>query len=268
MACSSCGVQSPGCAQDLIPQQPDAAQRFGFDQEEQDVFAFAAADREHAVGRDGLHRLAIVVVHLELLLLVDRVGHLAADHHAFVEHELPQSLAQVGVLADHFGDDVARAFQRVGHTGNAFFRADERCGKNFQRIGPGLLRPQVKRERLQAFFAGDGRLGAAFGLVGQIKIFEFALVERRLDARFQLAGKFALLGDGGKNRLAARCQVAEVAQLLFDVADLDFVQVAGGLFAVARNEWHGAAFVEQFDHGDQSANGDIEDLRDVDQDFG
>src|SRR5581483_8555261 len=46
--------------------------RIQLDQKIQNIFGLAAANREHAVRRDLLHRLAIVVVHLELLLLVDR----------------------------------------------------------------------------------------------------------------------------------------------------------------------------------------------------
>ena len=41
--------------------------------EVEDALGLAAADGEHAVRGDLLHRLAIVVIHLELLLFVDRV---------------------------------------------------------------------------------------------------------------------------------------------------------------------------------------------------
>ena len=67
----------------------------------------------------------VFVVHLEFVLLIDGVGSLAAHDDAFVEHELAQRLAQVGVFADPFGDDVPRAFQRFVHGGDAQFRIDE-----------------------------------------------------------------------------------------------------------------------------------------------
>jgi hypothetical protein len=131
----------------------------------------------------------------------------------------------------------------------------------------GLLRPQVLRQRLQALFARDGGLGAALGLVGQIEIFELALVERGFDARLQFVGQLALLGNGGQNGFAAVGEIAEVGQLLFDVANLHFVQIAGGLLAVARDERHRAAVVQQFDHGDQPAQGQIQGLCDVKKNF-
>ena len=79
-----------------------------------------------------LDRLAVVVIHLELLLLVDlRLRRpCSADDHAFVEHHLAQRLADVGVLADHFGDDVARAFERLLDRGDALLRIDKR-GREF-----------------------------------------------------------------------------------------------------------------------------------------
>ena len=163
---------------------------------------------------------------------------------------------------------MARAFERLTNAGDALLLTDECGGEDVERIGARLLRPQVQRERLQAFLTGDGRLGAALGLVGQVEIFEFAFVERGLDAGFQLIGQLALLGDGGENRFAARRQIAEVTQFLFDVADLDLVQVAGGFLAIARNEGNGAALVEQFDYGYEAAHRHVQNLRDVDQDFG
>ena len=44
-----------------------------------------------------------------------------------------RTLADVGVVADHFGDDVARAFQRFVDVGDAFFGIDERRGKCLER---------------------------------------------------------------------------------------------------------------------------------------
>ena len=87
------------------------------------------------------------------------------------------------------------------------------------------------------------------------------------DAGFQLVGQLALLGDGGKDRFAARDQIAEVGELFFDVADLHFVEIAGGLLAIARDERHGAAVVQQLDDRDQAAHGNVEGLRNVQQNF-
>ena len=56
--------------------------------------------------------------------------------------------------------------------------------------------PEVERQRLQSFFARDGRFGAALGLVRKIQVFQLALVERLFDARLQLSGELALFLDG------------------------------------------------------------------------
>ena len=91
------------------------------------------------------------------------------------------------------GDDVARAFERFFDGGDALFGVDEGGGEFGERLRGGLLVPEVVGERLQAFFARDGGLGAALGLVGQVEIFELALVERGFDAGLQLVGELALL---------------------------------------------------------------------------
>ncbi len=58
-----------------------------------------------------------------------------------------------------------------------------------------------------------------------------------------------LLRDRGDDRGAPVFQLAQVAQALFEQAQLDVVQAAGGFLAVARDERHGGAFVEQGDGG-------------------
>jgi hypothetical protein len=201
-------------------------------------------------------------------LLVDGVGHLAADHDAFVEHHLAQRLAQIGRLGDRLGDDVARAVERLLRRVDALLGVDERRGQRFERQLARDLRPEVIGQRFEALLARDGRLRAALRLVGQVEIFELALVERLLDARFQFVGELALLGDGGENRLAPVGEFAEVAELLFDVADLDLVEIARGFLAVTGDKRHGAALVEQLDHGHQAAHRHVQRLGDVNQDFG
>src|ERR1700722_20053188 len=49
------------------------------DEEIEDRLGYAAADGQHAMRGDGLYGLAVVVIHLELLLLVDGVGGSLAD---------------------------------------------------------------------------------------------------------------------------------------------------------------------------------------------
>ncbi len=256
------------CAQDVPAHEAEGALCFELDEEIEHVLPFAAADGEHAVRGDGLHRLRVLVVHLELFLRVDGVDGLAADDGAFIEHDLAQCFAQVGLFADPLRDDVARTFEGFVDGGDAEFGVDESGGEGVERIAGGLLFPEIFGEGFETLLARDGGLGAALGPVGQIEIFELGLVERGLDARFQLVGEFALFGDGGEDRLAAVDEVAEIGEVLFDRADLHFIEVAGGLFAVTRDEGDGAAVVEQLDDGGDAAHRQVQGLRNVKEYFG
>ena len=126
-----------------------------------------------------------------------------------------------------------------------------------------VLFPEEVGERFQALLARDGGLGAALRLVGQVEIFELGLFERGLDLRLQLRREFALFLNGGEHGFAAVFEFAEVLELLLDVADLDFVQIAGDFLAVARDEGHGGAFVEQFDDGIHAFQRDVQQLGDM-----
>ena len=70
-----------------------------------------------------------------------------------------------------------------------------------------------------------------------------------------------------RDGFAAVFELAEIGQLLLDAANLHFVEIAGGLFAIARDEGHRAAFVEKFDGGNQRLEGDAQRLRDMDENF-
>ncbi len=60
---------------------------------------------------------------------------------------------------------------------------------------------------------------------------------------------------------------AEIEELLFDGADLDLVEVAGGLLAVTGDEGNGRAFVEEFDRGYEALQGDLERAGNVNQEI-
>ena len=104
-------------------------------------------------------------------------------------------------------------------------------------------------QRLQAGFGRDLRLGAALLLVRQVQVFQPRLVFGVRDRVEQFRRHLALLRDRGDDRGAPVFQFAQVAQALFQQAQLDVVQAAGGFLAVARDEGHGGAFVQQGDGG-------------------
>ena len=122
------------------------------------------------------------------------------------------------------------------------------------------LFPQEERERFEALVAGDRGFGAPFGLVGQVEIFELGFFERGKDFRFEFGGEFALFLDRGEHGFATVFQFAEVLEFFLNVADLDFVQVAGDFLAIAGNEGYGSALVEQRDDGDIPFRGTFSSL--------
>src|SRR6266481_228949 len=106
-----CPVTCP--AEDASAEQRGGAKGLEFNEEVEDGLTFATANGEHPVRRNGLHRFAVVVVHFELLLLVDCIEGLFTDNNALVEHEMPQTLAEICVFADGLGDDMAGTFEGI-----------------------------------------------------------------------------------------------------------------------------------------------------------
>ncbi len=156
---------------------------------------------------------------------------------------------------------MARAFESLfgGHA--------ELCGKLGERRGVGLL-PEEEREGFEALIAGDGGFGAALRFVGEIEIFELGLLEGGEDLGFQFGGQFALFLDGGEDGLATVFEVAEILEFLLDVADLDFVEIAGDFFAIAGNEGDSRAFVEEGDDGGHSFEGNGQQFGNVKENGG
>jgi len=142
---------------------------------------------------------------------------------------------------------MACAFQRrldVGHSLVGIDVGQRRFLGNQHGIGQ-----QALGKRLQPGLAGDHRLGAALGFVGQIQVFQAHLAVGVEQVALQFRGQLALLGHALEYRAAPLLQLAQVAQALFEVAHLGIVEAAGGLLAIARNEGHRGALVEQVDGG-------------------
>ena len=71
------------------------------------------------------------------------------------------------------------------------------------------------------------------------------LVRRQRDRREEFGRHLALLGDRLDDGRAAVFQLAQIAQPVFQQAQLRVVQAARRLLAVARDEGHRRALVEQ-----------------------
>jgi hypothetical protein len=102
-------------------------------------------------------------------------------------------------------------------------------------------------KRLEAGLTGDLRLGPPLRLVRQIDVLELCLAVRGLDHLLERIVELALLTDAPEDRRAALFQLAQVPQPFLQRPQLRIVEGAGRLLAVARDERHGGASVEQRD---------------------
>ena len=167
-----------------------------------------------------------------------------------------QLAEQAGVLGEAFHQDLASAIEHrlgVGKAGINVQIAGSLGGRVQRRVGE-----QRVGQRLDAGFAGDLGLGAAPGFVGQIQVFEALLGFGGLDLGLQRGLQLALFGDAGEDRGAAVLEFAQIAQALFQVAQLGVVQPAGDFLAVAGDEGHRGAVIEQCDGGKDLAGLDAE----------
>ena len=96
-----------------------------------------------------------------------------------------------------------------------------------------------------------GRSGAraALGLVGRVQVFQALLGVGGGDFLLQLGRQLALLRDGFQDGAATLFELAQIAQADFQVAQHRVVQAAGGFLAVAGDERHRGAVVQQLDRG-------------------
>ena len=202
MARSRCGVHSPGtrwiceASQAMGP----AAGRARF-QKVEHVLLLAAADGEHPVRRDLGGRLAVVGVHLELAFGVRSPSMARLVTTALGHHHGAKLLAEVGVLVDHFGDDVARALQGIFTLATPFSESTKEAANSRRGVSDDAWSQRYSASGSSPFSRAIDGLGAALGLVGQVEVFEVAFVERRFDARLQLVGELALFLDGIQDRL-------------------------------------------------------------------
>ena len=74
-----------------------------------------------------------------------------------------------------------------------------------------------------------------------------ALVSAADDLRFERVVELALLADAAEDRRAALLKLAQIAQPLFQRAQLRVVEHAGDFLAVARDERHRRAAVQKLD---------------------
>src|SRR5690606_36409519 len=209
-------------------------------------------------------RLGVLEVVTELLSL----NLLALDYLGCDPALGAQSLAQrgehVGALGEALGEDVARAVERRLLVGHAMLAIGIRCahesGRFRSRIQAGIGEQPVG-EGLEPGLARGLRAAATLRLVWEVEILEALLGGGRLDLRRQRLVELALLRDAREDGRTALLQLAQIAQALVELAKLRVVQPAGRLLAVARDERHRRALVEELDRSADAGGCDIEFAR-------
>ena len=102
------------------------------------------------------------------------------------------------------------------------------------------------RKRFQAGLAGDLGARAALGLVRRVQVFQALLGIGGGDFLLQFGRQLALLRNGLEDGSAALFELAQVAQAHFQIAQHGIVQAARGFLAIAGDEGHGGAVIQQF----------------------
>ncbi len=138
--------------------------------------------------------------------------------------------------------------QGVGRRGDLLVRIDEvsksRVEVRRQRVGAQDLR----RQRFQTPIAGRRGERLLLGLVRKIEVFEPAGRVGLLDGAGQLRGQLSLRLDRTQDGLLAFGQLAALGHAIVNRPDRLFVEPAGLVFPIARDEGDGVAVVEQLEN--------------------
>ncbi len=144
-----------------------------------------------------------VVLELGAFLLLAR-HHLRAGR-ALRPQQLAQLLAGPGIVAHAFGDDVARAGQRLFPRLDALFRVYKFLCFAGQIRGVLVVEQQV-RQRFQSLLPGDRCTGAALGAIRLVNVFERGQGFGLGDCGFQGIGQKVAFLEGLEDGLPALVQ--------------------------------------------------------------
>jgi len=103
--------------------------------------------------------------------LIHGAGHLFGGQHGKFEGLFTGGAAHIGVIADGFGNDVARALQGLFNAGDLLVEVGL-FDDLFQAATGKRLLEDMLGQTVQALFTGDHGSRAALGLVGRVQIFQ------------------------------------------------------------------------------------------------
>ena len=215
-----------------------------FDRNPQHLLLLPAVNGENLVSLQAGEILREVIIELiDRILFRGGFGMKLTDP----AQKLLQRLAELGAVADLFGDDVGSAGQRVFHGLDTLFRI-EVGRRGLRRIRTvAVLAEEQLGQGLETLLLRDGGAGAALLLIGAVEVFELGQGPGLADGGGELFRELSLLFDGGEDGLAAFLKVPKILQPGLQRAQDSVVHRTVQLLAVAGDEGDGVALVQQAD---------------------
>ena len=192
---------------------------------------------------DGRGKGVVIAVYGVLGILLCRDGHDVRP----LGVQLAERLSDLRVVGDGLGDDVGRARERLLHRIYPLLGIDVVLCRLLGRGTVGRLCIQEFRKRRKALFARDRGARAALLLIGTVDVLDLGERLCLADGMIELFRHLPLVDDGSPDFLPPRLQVPEVGKAVGKAADGLVVHRAVHLLAVARDEGHRVALVQQGD---------------------
>ena len=189
--------------------------------------------------QNGLLKIVVQPVHRVLL------GGGGGAEKAPLADQLPQGLADVGVVGQHFGDDVRSARQGLLRGLHTLLRVH--VGRRHLRRVAVFLGENGLRQPFQPLFPGYGGPCAPLLLVGPVQIFHLREGGGAVDGGGQGLRQLALALDGGLHLGPPLVQVPQIGEPVGQGAQGGVVHGAVELLAVPGDKGHRGPLVQQGD---------------------
>ena len=180
----------------------------------QDALLFTPVDGQNLVVHQPGNGLAEIIVQLVDALLV---GILCcfADQTAPAHHQIPEGLADLGIVGQVLGDDVVGPLQGLFHSAHALFRVQESLSQNGGVLP--VLGVNGLGQRFQALFPSHRAPGSTLLLIRAIQVFHFRHGRGGINGLSKFWGELALIFNGIFHFLPALLQIPQVGQSGFQI---------------------------------------------------
>ena len=161
---------------------------------------------------------------------------------------LAQFLTQIGTFAELLGQDMSGPQKCIGPGRNLPIRIGEIGGTCVQIGTGGVCGQNFPGQRLQPAFPSLRGKSLLPRFERQIEVFQPLRSRRGKNLFRQRLGELPLRLDGSQDRLLPIRKLAKFFQPALDVPNLLFIQAAGLVLAISRNEGNRVALVQQLHH--------------------